>query len=63
MAGLWCVNLGYGNHELADAISDQVKQLSYYHSFSGMSTDLAPMLSEKIIHIVSKAHVKGFLWR
>ena len=41
MAGLWCVNLGYGNKRLKEAISDQVTKLSYYHSFSGMSTDLA----------------------
>lgn len=60
MAGLWCVNLGYGNHELADAISDQVKQLSYYHSFSGMSTDLAPVLSEKIIGMFPKPMSKVF---
>jgi len=44
MAGLWCVNLGYGNTELADTIHDQVKKLSYYHTFSGMSTDLAAQL-------------------
>jgi L-2,4-diaminobutyrate transaminase len=60
MAGLWCVNLGYGNHELAEAISDQVKKLSYYHSFSGMSTDLAPMLSEKIINMFPKPMSKVF---
>lgn len=51
MAGLWCVNLGYGNTELADTISNQVKKLSYYHSFSGMSTDLAAQLSERIINL------------
>ena len=51
MAGLWCVNLGYGNTELADTIHDQVKKLSYYHTFSGMSTDLAAQLSERIINM------------
>ncbi len=35
MAGLWCVNLGYGNQRLGAAIADQVTRLSYYHSFSG----------------------------
>ena len=29
MAGLWCVNIGYGNEEMADAMADQVKTLSY----------------------------------
>ena len=51
MAGLWCVNLGYGNTELAGAIDAQVKKLSYYHSFSGMGTDLAGQLSEQIINM------------
>ena len=51
MAGLWCVNLGYGNEELADAIGHQAKHLSYYHSFSGMSNDLASQVSEKIIEM------------
>lgn len=51
MAGLWCVNLGYGNDELAQVISEQIKKLSYYHSFSGMGTDLAGQLSEQIINM------------
>ncbi len=30
MAGLWCVNVGYGREELAQAAFDQLKKLSYY---------------------------------
>ncbi|WP_371017295.1 aspartate aminotransferase family protein [Pseudalkalibacillus sp. JSM 102089] len=30
MAGLWCVNVGYGREELAQATFDQLKKLSYY---------------------------------
>ncbi|MYL64057.1 aminotransferase class III-fold pyridoxal phosphate-dependent enzyme [Bacillus hwajinpoensis] len=30
MAGLWCVNVGYGREELAQAAFDQLKELSYY---------------------------------
>jgi taurine-pyruvate aminotransferase len=30
MAGLWCVNIGYGRPELADVAADQMRQLSYY---------------------------------
>lgn len=33
MAGLWCVNLGYGRQELIDAASRQMQQLPYYNSF------------------------------
>jgi len=60
MAGLWCVNLGYGNQRLGAAIADQVTRLSYYHSFSGMSTDLAVQLSEKIISLAPKNMAKVF---
>ncbi len=33
MAGLWCVNLGYGREELARAAYDQMVQLPYYNTF------------------------------
>jgi taurine-pyruvate aminotransferase len=30
MAGLWCVNIGYGRTELAEVAADQMRQLSYF---------------------------------
>jgi len=30
MAGLWCVNVGYGRHEILDAVSQQMARLPYY---------------------------------
>ncbi len=33
MAGLWCVNMGYGNHELAEVAKQQMQQLPYYNIF------------------------------
>jgi taurine-pyruvate aminotransferase len=30
MAGLWCVNIGYGRTELADVAAEQMRQLSYF---------------------------------
>jgi taurine-pyruvate aminotransferase len=30
MAGLWCVNIGYGRTELADIAAEQMRQLSYF---------------------------------
>lgn len=35
MAGLWCVNLGYGRKEIVEAISRQSERLSYFHTFNG----------------------------
>ncbi|MEM7058993.1 MAG: aspartate aminotransferase family protein [Pseudomonadota bacterium] len=33
MAGLWCVNIGYGRDEIADAIARQARELPYYNTF------------------------------
>ena len=33
MAGLWCVNMGYGRQELVDAATRQMQQLPYYNLF------------------------------
>jgi len=30
MAGLWCVNIGYGRTELADVAAEQMRELSYF---------------------------------
>ncbi len=30
MAGLWCVNIGYGRTELAEVAADQMRQLAYF---------------------------------
>ena len=30
MAGLWCVNIGYGRTELAQVAAEQMQQIAYY---------------------------------
>jgi L-2,4-diaminobutyrate transaminase len=49
MAGLWCVNVGYGRPEMAEAIARQIERLSYYHGFSSMATDTPALLAERVI--------------
>ena len=34
-AGLYCVNIGYGRDEVAEAIPAQAKRLAYYHTYVG----------------------------
>lgn len=50
-AGLYCVNVGYGRTEIADAIADQAHKLAYYHSYVGHASDpairLARMIAER----------------
>ena len=51
MAGLWCVNVGYGREELAKAAYEQLKQLPYYNSFFKCTHPPAIELSEKLAQI------------
>src|SRR5205807_6791798 len=34
MAGLWCVSLGYGNEELVEAATAQMRKLAFAHLFT-----------------------------
>jgi 4-aminobutyrate--pyruvate transaminase len=48
MAGLWCAALGYGEAELVDAATEQMRKLSYSHLFSGRSNEPSILLAEKL---------------
>jgi len=48
-AGLYCVNVGYGRQEIAEAIAKQAKELAYYHSYVGHGTEASITLSKMII--------------
>lgn len=51
MAGLWCVNVGYGRTELAEAAYEQMKELPYYNSFFKCSTPTPVLLSKKLAEL------------
>ena len=57
MAGLWCVNMGYGQQSLIDAVSKQVSQLPYYNAFFKTSTPPAAELSALLAE-VTPAHMR-----
>ncbi len=48
MAGLWCVNVGYGRSELADVAHEQLLQLPFYNTFFRTATVPAVELATKI---------------
>jgi putrescine aminotransferase len=54
MAGLWCVNVGYGRHELAEAAYEQMKELPYYNSFFRCATPTPVLLAKKLAEIAPK---------
>ncbi len=51
LAGLWCTSLGYGNEELIEAASEQMRKLSFSHLFGGKSHDPGIALAEKLKEI------------
>ncbi len=51
MAGLWCVNVGYGRRELAEAAYSQMLELPYYNSFFKTATPPSIELAEKLAAI------------
>jgi L-2,4-diaminobutyrate transaminase len=48
-AGLYCVNVGYGRTEIADAIAEQARKLAYYHAYVGHGTEVSITLAKMII--------------
>ena len=48
-AGLYCVNVGYGRVEIAEAISKQAHDLAYYHAYVGHGTEASITLSKMVL--------------
>lgn len=59
-AGLYCVNIGYGRQEIAEAIAAQAKELAYYHAYVGHGTEanitLAKMILDRAPDHMSKVY-------
>lgn len=51
MAGLWCVNMGYGRQELVDAAAQQMQQLPYYNTFFQTTHAPATALAQEIASV------------
>lgn len=51
MAGLWCVNLGYGREELVEAATQQMRELPYYNLFFQTAHPPAIALAKAIADI------------
>ena len=60
LAGLWCSALGYGNDELIDAITAQLKTLPYSHMFGGRTHQMGIDLADKLAEMVPISDAKVF---
>ena len=60
MSGLWCVNVGYGRKELADAAYQQMMTLPYYNSFFQTTNVPAAKLAAKLASLAPKVGDRSF---
>ena len=61
MAGLWCTSLGYGNEEIIEVATQQMRELSFSHMFGGKTHDSAMMLADKLAAMVPMKNARVFL--
>ncbi|GHA51210.1 aspartate aminotransferase family protein [Amylibacter ulvae] len=61
MAGLWCVNIGYGRKELANVAAAQMEQLPYYNTFFQTTHVPAIALSAKLAEL-APAHINNVFY-
>ena len=48
-AGLYCVNVGYGRTEIADAIAKQAHELAYFHAYAGHGSEAGITLAKMVM--------------
>ena len=60
MSGLWCVNVGYGRKELADAAQAQMLKLPYYNSFFQTTNVPAATLAAKLASLAPTVGDRSF---
>ena len=60
MAGLWCVNVGYGRREIVEAIEEQARKLPFFHAFAGMTTEPAVLLADRLLERVPLSRGRVF---
>lgn len=59
-AGLYCVNIGYGRTEVAEAIARQAYKLAYYHSYASHTTEQLAKLSDRLVKMAPGKMSKVF---
>lgn len=48
LGGMWCVNIGHGRDEMAEAIAEQVRRLDYYSPFDDLTSAPMATLAEEL---------------
>ena len=60
LSALWCAALGYGNEEMIEAITQQLRTLPYSHMFGGRTHQVAMNLADQLSEMVPVSDAKMF---
>lgn len=60
MSGLWCVNVGYGRQEIADAAHAQMMKLPFYNAFFQTTNEPAVRLAERLASLAPTVDGRSF---
>jgi L-2,4-diaminobutyrate transaminase len=60
VAGLWCVAIGYGRTEVAEAMAAQSRRLAFYHTFTSMSNEPQIRLADRLLALAPGRMSKVF---
>ena len=55
LAGLWCVNVGYGREEILQAVAEQMRAVAFYPSFFNTTTEPAIRLAARLAELAPGA--------
>ena len=59
-AALWCVNVGYGRREIAEALYRQALEMAYYHGHAGHSSEPVIRLTRRVLDMVPEGMSRIF---
>jgi putrescine---pyruvate transaminase len=60
-ASLWCVNVGHGRAQIADAVSAQMRELATYQTFADVANRPALELTRRLSALAPMPGAKVFL--
>lgn len=60
-AGLWCVNVGYGQESVVQAAAEQMRRLPYATGYFHFSSEPAIRLAEKLVQIAPASLTRVYL--
>ncbi len=61
IGGLWCVSLGHGREEMAQAVADQIRRLDFFSAFNQLTNPPAAELSQRLAAYAPGALDRVFL--